>query len=67
MAVKQTEIRQQGYKALIDALGVANTLRFLQQLGVGYGNYTLERSQWLDQLTMDDFREYIQQKRTGAE
>ena len=52
--MKQTEIRQQGYKALIDSLGVANALRFLQQLGVGYGNYTEERHQWLDQLTMDD-------------
>lgn len=53
--MKLTEIRQQGYKALIDSLGVANTLRFLQQLGVGYGDYTQERHQWLDQFTMDDF------------
>ena len=60
--MKLTEIRQQGYKALIDALGVAGTLRFLQQLEVGYGDYTKERHQWLDKLTMDDFREYIKQK-----
>ncbi|WP_204140069.1 hypothetical protein [Halomicronema sp. CCY15110] len=60
--MKQTEIRQQGYKALIDSLGVANTLRFLQQLGVGYGDYTQERHQWLDQLTMADFQEFARQK-----
>ncbi len=60
--MKLTEIRQQGYKALIDALGVAGTLRFLQQLGVGYGDYTTERSQWLDRLTIDDFRNYVKQK-----
>lgn len=60
--MKLTEIRQQGYKALINALGVAGTLRFLQQLGVGYGDYTKERHQWLDQLTMDDFRNYVKQK-----
>jgi len=60
--MKQAEIRQQGYKALIDSLGVANTLRFLQQLGVGYGDYTQERHQWLDQLTMEDFRDFVQQK-----
>jgi len=60
--MKQTEIRQQGYKALIDSLGVANTLRFLQQLGVGYGDYTQERHQWLDQLTLEDFRDFVQQK-----
>lgn len=33
-------IKQKGYKALIDALGVAGTVKFLQQLEVGYGNYT---------------------------
>jgi hypothetical protein len=53
--MKLTEIRQQGYKALIDALRVAGTLRFLQQLGVGYGDYTKERNQWLNQ--------HIKQKR----
>lgn len=61
--MKLTEIRQQGYKALTDALGVAGTLRFLQQLDVGYGDYTQERHQWLDQLTIDDLHDYVQQKR----
>ncbi len=61
--MKLTQIRQQGYKALIDALGVAGTLRFLQQLGVGYGDYTKERNQCLNQLTIEDFRNYIKQKR----
>jgi len=61
--MKLTEIRQQGYKALIDALGVAGTLRFLQQLEVGYGDYTQERHQWLDQLTIDDFRNYVKEKK----
>jgi len=61
--MKLKEIRQQGYKALIDALGVAGTLRFLQQLGVGYGDYTKERHQWLAQLTIEDFRNYVKQKK----
>jgi exopolyphosphatase/pppGpp-phosphohydrolase len=61
--MKLTEIKQQGYKALIDALGVAGTLRFLQQLEVGYGDYTKERHQWLNQLTIDDFRDYVKQKK----
>jgi hypothetical protein len=65
--MKQTEIRQQGYKALIDSLGVANTLRFLQQLGVGYGDYTKERHQWLDRLSMEDFRRYLRDQQSGAE
>lgn len=61
--MKLKEIRQQGYKALIDALGVAGTLRFLQQLGVGYGDYTKERHQWLDKLTIEDFLNYVKQKK----
>ncbi len=60
--MKLKEIRKQGYKALIDTLGVAGTLRFLQQLEVGYGDYTKERHQWLDQLTIEDFRPYVKQK-----
>jgi hypothetical protein len=55
--MKLTEIRQQGYQALINALGVA------QQLEVGYGDYTKERHQWLNQLTIDDFRNYVKQKK----
>jgi hypothetical protein len=60
--MKLTEIRQQGYSALNKALGIAGTLRFLQQLEVGYGDYTKEREQWLDQLSIDDFRNFVQQK-----
>jgi hypothetical protein len=61
--MNRAEIRQQGYKALIDALGVAGTLRFLQQLEVGYGDYTKEHHQWLDQLTINNFRNYLKQKK----
>ena len=64
--MKPTEIRQQGYKALIDTLGVVGTLRFLQQLEVGYGDYTKERHQWLDQLTIEDFRNYIKQREKSS-
>ena len=62
--MKLMEIRQQGYKALINTLGVAGTLRFLQQLNVGYGDYTKERHQWLDQVTIEDFRNYVKHKKT---
>ncbi|GAA6617106.1 hypothetical protein [Scytonema sp. NUACC26] len=61
--MKLTEIRQKGYKALINELGVAGTLRFLQQIEAGYGNYTKERHRWLDELTIDDFRNYVKQKK----
>ena len=61
--MKPREIRQQGSKALIDALGVAGTLKFLQQLELGYGDYTKERYQWLDRLTIDDFHNYVKQRK----
>lgn len=54
------EIRKQGYKALSDSLGVVGMLRFLQQLEVGYGDYTNERQQ--DEFTLDDFQSYVKQK-----
>ncbi len=58
--MKFAEIRKQGYKALSDSLGVVGMLRFLQQLEVGYGDYTNERGQ--NELTLDDFQSYVKQK-----
>ncbi len=43
--MKLTQIRQQGYKALIDSLGIVGMLRFLQQFEAGYGDYTKEKYQ----------------------
>nr|WP_256528761.1 hypothetical protein [Limnofasciculus baicalensis] len=37
-------------------------LCFLQQLEVGYGDYTTERNQWLDELSLSDFQKYVKQK-----
>jgi len=64
MAMKLAELRKQGYQALVDSLGVVGMLRFLQQLEVGYGDYTAERHQWLDELTLADFQSYVQQKKS---
>ena len=46
--MKLSELRQQGYQALIEALGVVGAIKFLQQLEIGDGDYTKERHQWLD-------------------
>jgi hypothetical protein len=64
MAMKLAELRKQGYQALVDSLGVVGMLRFLQQLEVGYGDYTAERHQWLDELTLADFQSYVQEKKS---
>jgi hypothetical protein len=48
------EIRHEGYEALVKALGVVGMLRFMQQFDNGRGNYTEERSQWLDKFSLED-------------
>lgn len=62
--MKLAELRKQGYQALVDSLGVVGMLRFLQQLEVGYGDYTAERHQWLDELNLADFQSYIQHEKS---
>jgi hypothetical protein len=57
-----TELRKRGFIALVDALGCVDAVRFLQQYAPGDGDYTQERYQWLDQLTLDDFRTYVQRQ-----
>ncbi|MBE9234524.1 hypothetical protein IQ227_00365 [Anabaena aphanizomenioides LEGE 00250] len=61
--MKASEISRRGYQALIQELGYGGAARFLLRFESGFGDYTKDRHQWLDQLTMDDFRNYIQQKR----
>ncbi|HEY9772139.1 MAG TPA: hypothetical protein V6C71_27145 [Coleofasciculaceae cyanobacterium] len=50
----QNEILEQGYKALVDSLGVVDAIRFIQHFSPGEGNYTEERHQWLEQKSLDD-------------
>lgn len=46
--------------ALLRELGPVNLARFLQQFGTGYGNYTQERHDWLDQYTVEEIAQEIQ-------
>ncbi len=50
----QNEIISQGYKALVDSLGVVDAIRFIQYFSPGEGNYTAERHQWLEPKSLDD-------------
>ena len=43
-----------GTHALVSALGVADTARFLQQCGPGLGDYTAERDAVLGQVDADE-------------
>ncbi len=49
-----TEITHQAIHLLSKELGVANTLRFISQFTTGYGNYTEERRELYQGVTLDD-------------
>ncbi len=57
------EIRREGLAALLERLGPAGTIRFLQQYESGEGDYTKERHAWLSDLTVDDIIEDIRRRR----
>lgn len=56
------ELNRKGFKALVDVLGYADAIRFIRQYDNGSGDYTKERHQWLDQLTLEDIWADIQQR-----
>lgn len=58
-----TEIYELGLEILLDKLGHAGTIRFLEQCEPATGNYTEERHQWLDGLDMETIMQGIQELR----
>lgn len=57
------ELREKGYQALTSQLGQVDTIRFLQQMGWGSGNYTQERQTLLDSVTREEFWQELQHLR----
>jgi hypothetical protein len=43
LITNQSELRHRGFRALTEALGWVNAVRFLRQYDPGAGNYTEER------------------------
>ena len=58
------ELNRKAFKALIDALGYVEAIRFIKQFDNGSGDYTRERRQWLDSLSLDEIWADIQQQQT---
>ena len=63
MMMTPIEINRIGCKSLTDALGFDGTIRFLRQFEPGFGDYTKERHQWLEQFQLDDIFTEIERKR----
>jgi hypothetical protein len=58
------EITQDALRILSREMGIVNTLRFVSQFTVGYGNYTEEREQLFADMTLDDMVSEIKRRRS---
>ncbi len=57
------QIRRVGMEALKRELGVVGRTRFLQTLEAGRGNYTEDRHEWQDQMTVEEIYSRIVARR----
>jgi hypothetical protein len=60
------EITHEAIKILYQKLGIVNTVRFLGQFTVGYGNYLEEREVLFGDLTLDEIISEIKQSRSES-
>ncbi|MFM7448889.1 MAG: hypothetical protein ACKO24_09855 [Leptolyngbyaceae cyanobacterium] len=58
------ELNRKAFRALIEALGYVDAIRFLKQFDEGSGDYTKERHQWLDSVSLDEIWVDIQQRQS---
>ena len=50
---------------LNSTLGIADTIRFLNQFTTGFGNYTLERDKMFDKISLENIVTEIKEMRKG--
>ena len=60
------ELKRAGLEALRERLGPAGMIRFLQEFTTGGGDYTKERSAWLDSLNLEELIEKIRRTQTPS-
>ena len=58
------EITQEAITILYRRLGIVNTIRFINQFTVGYGNYTEEREEIFGEMTLDEIVKALKQSRS---
>ena len=61
------EITQEAIQVLYQKLGAVNTVRFLSQFTVGYGNYLEEREALFGDLSLDEIVADIKKNRPPVE
>ena len=57
------EIRPEGLRVHLERLGPAGTIQFLQQYEPGRGDYTKQRHEWLDGLSVDQIVGDVERRR----
>ncbi len=57
------EVNQEAIHILCQEIGVVDTVRFINQFTVGYGNYTEERKELFADLSLDDIVAAIKKRR----
>jgi hypothetical protein len=62
-ALSPNELRRVGIDALVKSLGPLGMARFIQQFETGKGNYTKERAELLDSLSLDTITAFIEDNR----
>lgn len=61
------EVSHEARQALVERLGVSDTIRFLNQFRTGTGDYTRDRSQWLTEKSVDEVLETIRAQKNGPQ
>ena len=62
-----SEISRRATHILFKEMGVVDTIRFLNQFSVGRGDYTKERDNWLNDISMDDAIAQIKAGKNNAQ
>jgi hypothetical protein len=57
------EVTHDAIRVLCRELGLADTMRFVGQFTIGYGDYTAERDELFEDMTLDDIIAEIKHRR----
>ena len=58
------EVTHTALRVLCREMGLVDTMRFVGQFTVGYGDYTAERDELFGDMTLDDMIAEIKQRRS---
>jgi hypothetical protein len=60
------EVTQTAIRVLCREIGLVDTMRFVSQFTMGYGNYTEERDEMFGDMTLDEMITEIKQRRSQS-